>query len=93
MNIVKCDICGEPMAEGSNHIWSARLGGQLIDIKVGIHNIQKGDQCPDCIKKALQIIVERGIFVNHTITIPGDVQPIVPEVKEKNAWGVSLTHS
>jgi hypothetical protein len=88
MKIAHCDICKEVVTEEPEHLFSAMWGGFAIDIKVGIQKIQNGEICPTCIKKALKVIAENGIFMGRRITIPENLEPPVPAVVEKKSWSI-----
>jgi hypothetical protein len=67
---------------------SAQLGGQVIDIKIGINRIGQGDQCPKCIRKALLVIAEKGMFVGRRITLPENIEPLIAAREEKHSWSL-----
>jgi hypothetical protein len=81
----ECDVCKNLLDDFPPSILTLRFGGQIIDIKVGVHQTQAGHTCPECIKKTLALIAKKGIFVGGKITMPEDIQPFIPAIEVKDS--------
>ena len=86
MNKSYCDVCGNVMEQPTEHLGILSHGAQILEIRTGINKLYEGDQCLDCTKKLLSLVIEKGIFVGRKITLPEQEKPVLEAIEQKHSY-------
>jgi len=84
----ECDVCHLPTDQPVEPLLGMKHGGQILEIKIGIHRLGEGHQCLSCVRKQLLDIASFGIIVGKRITLPEDMKPLVASEVKRESWSL-----